>query len=427
MTTVSAKTASAQEATHVSLQLGRLLLVNGADTTHAEISVDRLAASLGYEAHLLVSYEALLLTVISDGKFRTKVGPRVEGMTVDMTGMRALDRIVDEAALGQLDAATLGRRLDELEHVRPSYPGWLVACALGLTTASLSRLFGGDGSVFITAFIAGTLVMLVQQQLRKRHVHPLAVTFISALVGGSVGGLGMHIHPGATPALCLIAPGMILVPGVPLINGISDALNNNISLGLARLASALLVVMAIALGLFAATVLTGVEIPTSGATPLLPIGQDAIFSALATIGYVLLFNVMSRVAFGCIICGLCSHALRTALMHLGLDIATGTIIGSMAAGFLADACAHGFAAPTTTFAFPGVVAMVPGSYAFRAVVASLQVMHLAGASPASLVAQTLSLVFSTVLLTGAIAIGLGIPLSLRLSSGRSSGQRQRQP
>src|SRR6185436_2508850 len=111
-----------------------------------------------------------------------------------------------------------------------------------------------------------------------------------------------------------------LVPGVPLMNGLSDAIHNNISLALARLTSAVLVVAAIALGLFAANMLTGIAIPTSAITPLVPIAQDAAFSALAAIGFALLFNVPWRLLWACIICGLCSHSLRTALMHCGLDI-----------------------------------------------------------------------------------------------------------
>ena len=306
-----------------------------------------------------------------------------------------------------------------MENHRSSYPGWLVASALGLTAASLSWLFGGDGAIFVTAFFAGALEILAQQQLRRWHVQPLVVSFVTAVIGGSIGGLAMRIHPGVTPGLCLIAPGMILVPGVPLINGMRDAINGNMDLSLARLGSALLVVAAIGFGLFAATLLTGIGIPISGPTPLLPIPQDALFSALATVGYVFLFNVTSRVAWACIVCGLCSHVLRTTTMHLGLEIVSGTMLGSMAAGLLAYIFARGFGAPPAMFAFPGVVAMVPGSYAFRAIIASLQIMQSAGSSSASLVAQTMSLVVSTVLLTAAIAIGLAIPLSFRLT--RSPG------
>jgi uncharacterized membrane protein YjjB (DUF3815 family) len=414
MTDRSPKMASTEEAAHLSLQLGRLLLVNGAETAQVQTAVETFAAGMGCEAHLLVSFEALLLTVISGGDFRTKVGLHVVGMTVDMTAVQALNQIAADTACGRVDVAEARARLAAVESGRPLHSHWLVACALGLTAASLSWLFGGDGSIFVTAFIAGTCAILVQQQLRRLHVHPLATTFLSALAGGVVGGLGMRLYPGVAPALCLIAPGMILVPGVPLINSIHDAIDNNMSLSLARLAWALLVVTAIAFGLCTATLLTGIAIPTSGATPLLPIAQDALFSALATIGYVFLFNVTWRVSWACVICGLCSHSLRTALMHLGIDVVSGTMVASLAVGVLAYVFARGFRAPPTTFAFPGVVAMIPGSYAFRAVVASLLIMNSADASSASLLAQALSLIISTVLLTGAIAIGLAIPLSLHL-------------
>jgi uncharacterized membrane protein YjjB (DUF3815 family) len=111
-------------------------------------------------------------------------------------------------------------------------------------------------------------------------------------------------------------------------------------------------------------------------------------------------------------------------MHLGLDIVGGTLVASLAVGMLAYLFARRFGAPPTTFAFPGVVAMIPGSYAFRAVVASLQIMNSADASSALLVAQALSLIISTVLLTGAIAIGLAVPLSLHLVRPRDKDKGQ---
>ena len=54
--------------------------------------------------------------------------------------------------------------------------------------------------------------------------------------------------------------------------------------------------------------------------------------------------------------------------------------------------------------------------AFRAVVASLQIMRLSGSTPLPLLSQTLSLVVTTIVLTAAIAVGLAIPLSRRLPS-----------
>ncbi len=404
--------AQPEEVAHLALQLGRLLLSNGADTAHAKESVERFTRSLGYDAHLLITYEALLLTVITNRDFRTKIGSHVPATLVNMAAVESVNRVVDETTAGSLDATQIATRLEDLEHAKPLYPSWLVAASLGLTGASLSRLFGGDWSVFATVYVAAFLGTVLRQQLGRRHTHPLAIPFLAALVSGIIGGLGMKLHPGNSPALCLIAPGMLLVPGVPLINSIRDALNNNMVLSLARLSFGLLVVVAIALGLVAATAVTGVSIPVWGPTPLLPIAEDAVFSALTTIGYVFLFNVRARAVWASVVCGVCCHALRTTLLHLGLDIVIGTLISSIVAGTLAHLFAKRFQAPPTTFAFPSVVSLIPGSYAFRLIIGGLQILRTGDHASSPLISETISLLLYTVLLTAAIALGVAIGLAI---------------
>lgn len=44
----------------------------------------RFTSAFGCEAHLLVTYETLLLTVISNQQFRTKAGNRIPAMNVNM-------------------------------------------------------------------------------------------------------------------------------------------------------------------------------------------------------------------------------------------------------------------------------------------------------------------------------------------------------
>jgi uncharacterized membrane protein YjjB (DUF3815 family) len=203
---------------------------------------------------------------------------------------------------------------------------------------------------------------------------------------------------------------MILVPGVPLINGVQDMIKNHLTLGISRLGFAGLVTAAIALGLFAATMITGVIIPVDEPTRAIPIPQDALFSALAALGYAFLFNVPPRVAWACVLCGVASHTTRTFCLGQGIDIVAGTLVGALAAGFLAQVFARHFAAPAAAFAFPGVVAMVPGAYAFRAVIGSLEIAH--GAIAPSLVTETFALGITVVLMVAAIAVGVAAPVLL---------------
>jgi uncharacterized membrane protein YjjP (DUF1212 family) len=395
---------------HLSLQLGRILLLNGSDTERVHVLVTRFAKAFDAEANLLVTYEGVLVTLSAGGDIRTKIGHRVPGMGVGMSAIEAINRLVDDAGSGHVLLAETQFVLDRIEHQPSAYPQWLVAAALGVTAASLSRLFGGDWVACLAAGLAGAVGTWVRVELGRRHVNPVLVAFFVALLSGIVGSIAIKFGPSSTPALALIAPAMILVPGVPLINGILDMICNHVTVGVSRLGFAVVVVLAIAFGVFCATHITSIGVPIGSPTLTIGVPQDALFSALAAGGFALLFNVPIRMAWACVICGLASHTLRTLLFHFGIDLITGTLIGSLAAGFLAQGFAHHFRAPPVALAFPGVVAMIPGAYAFRAVFGTLQIAE--STATAKTITETLSLSASVGLMVGAIAIGVVAPALL---------------
>jgi uncharacterized membrane protein YjjP (DUF1212 family) len=396
----------------LTLQVGRLLFENGADTAEVHESVVRFAAAFGYEAHLMVSYEVLLLTLVAGGQFRTKVGYRVPAMNVNMAAIAGVSSLVGEVENGRRGMAEVRAELEDVEGRPPVYGRWIVVVALGLTAASLARLFGGDWPTFGIAWLAGSTGMWLRQELGRRGFNLFFIPFAAALVSGVIGGAAVLLGVSGTPALCLVAPGMIIVPGVPLVNGVQDMFKNHMTQGLARLGLGVLITLAIAFGLFVATVLTGAKIPVDAPLQLLSVPEDALFSALAALGYLFLFNVPGRIAWACVVCGVASHTTRTLCMHLGLDILSGTLIGALAAGFLAQGFARHFRAPAVAFAFPGVVAMIPGAFAFRVVIGCLQIVAAGAAAATTLVTETLALSVSCLLMVAAIAVGIAAPLIL---------------
>jgi uncharacterized membrane protein YjjP (DUF1212 family) len=410
MTEHAAQAAELDTIAHLALLLGRILLVNGSDTEQVQSSVVRLAKAFGAEGNLLVTYEGVLITLAAGGQIRTKIGHRVPGMGVGMTAIEAANRVVDEASAGRLRLDEAQAGLDAIEHGVSTYPQWLVAAGLGVTAGCLSRLFGGDGFACLAAGFAGAIGTWLRLQLGGRHVNPVVTAFLVSLLSGVIGGLAVKLAVSRTPALPLIAPAMILVPGVPLINGILDMMRNHVTIGMSRLGFAALIVFAIALGLFGATQLTNIVVPLNSPTTTIEVAEDALFSALAAGGFALLFNVPPRMAWACCVCGVASHSLRTLLYHCGVDLIAGTLIGALVMGFLAQALARRFRAPAVALAFPGVVAMVPGSYAFRAVFGTLQIAE--GVATPTTVTETLSLLATAGLMMGAIAVGVAAPALL---------------
>ena len=157
--------------------------------------------------------------------------------------------LVDDAESGLRGLAEARAELEAVQHRRPEYGRWLVVVALGLTAASLSRLFGGDWPTFAVTWVAGAAGTWLRQELGRRHLNPIVIPFAAASLSGIIGGGAVLLGASATPSLCLVAPGMIIVPGVPLINGVQDMIGNHMTLGISRLGFAFLVTTAIALGL----------------------------------------------------------------------------------------------------------------------------------------------------------------------------------
>jgi uncharacterized membrane protein YjjP (DUF1212 family) len=401
-----------EAAAHCALQFGRILLLNGGDTGQVQLAVRRLASACGFEAHLLVTYEALLVTFVGRDSFRTKIGSRIAAMNVGMSTLVAAYDALKGLESGATGLAEAQATLDRLEHAPPAYGRFLIAAALGLTAASLSRLFGGDWAAFGVCWVAVTLATLLRQDLGRRGLSPVLVALVIAGISGLLGGIGARLLGSATPALCLVAPGMVIVPGVPLINGVQDMIRNHASTGMARIGFAFFVIAAIGLGLEAASWLSGVPLPLDAPSRAVPLAEDAVFSALAALGFVFLFSVPLRFAWACVVCGLCSHTIRSICMHAGLDIVVGTLIGALVTGGLATVFARRLHAPAATFAFPGVLAMIPGVYGFRTVTGALQIVGAGAVPPPALVDATVGLGVTVMLMTAAITIGIAAPLAL---------------
>jgi uncharacterized membrane protein YjjP (DUF1212 family) len=340
-----------EDVAHWTLHVGRLLLGSGADTAQVQESMVRFAAAFGCEAHPVVTYEVLFLTVIAGEQFRTKVGYRVPALNVNMAAVAAIGQLVGEVEAGRSKLAEAREELENIEHRSPVYGRWIVIIALGLTAACLARLFGGDWPTFWVSWLAGSVGMWLRQILGRRGLNLFFIPFAAALVSGIIGGIAVLLGLSGTPALCLVAPGMITVPGVPLVNGMQDAIKNHMTVGISRLGLGVLIMLAIAFGLFVAALLTGAKISVEAHLKLLSVPEDALFSALAALGFLFLFNVPARIGWAAVLCGIASHTMRTVCMHLGIDVVSGTLIGALVVGFLAQWFAGHFRAPAVAFAF----------------------------------------------------------------------------
>jgi uncharacterized membrane protein YjjP (DUF1212 family) len=405
--------ASPELVAHVSAKLGRLLLANGADASYVRQQVLSAGASLGHKVHVQLGEGAVIVTAGDLSRSATRVSRALPAMSADMAKLARIDEAVQHVAADERPAPGLDARLDAIEASRSRRPAIAAVLGVALTGASLARLFGATWPVVGAAFLAVAFGTVLRRRLGAAGLNPIGSAFAVAFLSALLAAVITKMLPGQSPVLALTAAGMVLVPGVPLINGVRDLVGGHAAIAVARFTLAAATVLAIGFALFLAAALAGDALPVSVGPGRLPVWEDIVFSAAAVIGYAMLFDVPLSAIPVAMLCGVVSHSTRTALSAEGVNLVAGSLISASFAGFTAQFAGSAYRVPAVTFAFPGTVAMIPGSYGFRAAIGSLHLVTLGAAAPAALVAETLSLAITTAMMT--VAIGVGLALAIPLS------------
>ncbi len=103
------------------------------------------------------------------------------------------------------------------------------------------------------------------------------------------------------------------------------------------------------------------------------LAQRGFWAAAATLGFAVLFNVPKYALLPCGLIGAFAYALRTALMSGGAGIVVATLLAAMLIGVLATALAQRFAVSGVVFSVSPAIPLVPGTYAYKAVMGILMV------------------------------------------------------
>ena len=135
---------------------------------------------------------------------------------------------------------------------------WVVALAVGIACASFGRLLGMDWAAFIPVAGSGAIGQSVRHSLLQRGANVFVVASSVAFLASSLGQLGARWAGSTTLDLAMIASVLLLVPGVPALNGQRDILEGHPTLGAARAVVVAMILIFIATGVLIARALLGI-------------------------------------------------------------------------------------------------------------------------------------------------------------------------
>ncbi len=239
----------------LSLWAGQLLLQSGAESQQVEETVHRFGTALGCDwLEIFISPNAIAITAISAGEFRTKLR-RVVNVGANLSVVAEIHTLVGRVLDGERDRVWLRAELTRISQLTPGYNRWTVALMVGLACGAFSQLFGGDLAIFAVTLIAAAVGMRVRQLLQQRQFNSFFIVSTTAFVVSLIAGLASVFQIGNRPQLALVSSVLLLIPGVPLINGVNDLIKGYMITGIARSVTGALVAASIALGLLLAMAL----------------------------------------------------------------------------------------------------------------------------------------------------------------------------
>lgn len=236
--------------TRLCAQCALMLLQHGAETTAVENLSTRLGIALGVDSvESLISANAVVLTTIYNGHCLTTTR-RSFDRGINMHIITEIQHLIIQLEHEKISWQEAKNRLESIQTFK--YPVWLVSLMVGAACASFCRLAGGEmGATIITLFVSGA-AMFLRSNIAHAQINPIINFGITAFFATALSGLITEYTNVSTPTIAMASCILLLVPGFPLINAISDMFKGHIITGIARWTIAFWLVMATCIGVVVA-------------------------------------------------------------------------------------------------------------------------------------------------------------------------------
>ena len=239
-----------REITRLVAEAGYLLLHNGVESKVVSDVSRRIGRSLGIEnVEIALTASAIIITTRLQGHCLTTIRQCISP-GINMRIVSEVQQICIATERGELDIAGVHERLAEIDP--PRYNHWLVVVMIGIACAAFCRLAGGNTEICGLTFLASSIGMIVRQTLVRNAFNALITFGVTAFITSLISGLGFVFHLGEGAFLAMASSVLMLVPGFPLINSVSDMLKGYVTMGISRWTTATLLTLATSMGIVGA-------------------------------------------------------------------------------------------------------------------------------------------------------------------------------
>jgi uncharacterized membrane protein YjjP (DUF1212 family) len=362
------------DAVDVLLRFGAAMLRAGNTAIRTREWLQVLARKMGFDAvSVALSLDSITVSVLRSGAIATAMC-EIGHPGVNVRRIGELEQLVKSLGPG-IGIQEIAAGIVRIEAIPALYSSVQIAAAVGMASGAFAFLNGAALPEMVATAIGGGLGQSSRFWLARRINHYGAAALSAATASGvfvlvaafeRAAGLELAHYPAG-----FIASVLFLVPGFPLIAALFDLLQLQTVAAVSRLASGVVLLLSVALGLSIVIAFAGIDLsrqpPLELAYPL-KLALRAVASFVAASAFAMLFNSPARTVLAAGLLAMVANDLRLTLIDMGMMLAPAAFLAALAIGLVALLVDQRFSAPRLAMTVAPIVIMIPGLYAFEMIV-----------------------------------------------------------
>ena len=230
------------------LDIGEMLLSNGADVNRVEDTTMRLSSAFEFrdcQVHAINSSIILTLTA-PDDTIITRAR-RITRIDTDLDKVDELNDLSRKICGGMKDMASIGNEMERIRNSAP-YPPFMIYFAYAISASFFTLFFGGSWQDMLYSIPIALTLRFVKVRLSGFNNNKMVDNVILSAILTFMALVGKRFFPFLDSDLIIIGDIMLLIPGLAFCNSIHDMVMGDTISGVLSMFDAVLRALSIAIG-----------------------------------------------------------------------------------------------------------------------------------------------------------------------------------
>lgn len=236
------------EILEITSEIGKKLLMCGAEVYRVEESIIRICNTYGYEnSEAFAIPRTIIITVYDNEKYPHTVSINVKNIETNLEKAGDYNNLCRKICRENLSFEIIKSEMKRIEEKKP-YPFALKLLCSMVVGMSFVFYFGGDIKSGAVGGILGGVIFLLSYVIAKTGVQGFMNNFICAAAISFIATMLSRLGIISSPDTVIISVLMNLVPGVAITNCMRDFIGGDLLAGLYTMAESLTAAVSLAVG-----------------------------------------------------------------------------------------------------------------------------------------------------------------------------------